>query len=438
MPALAEQNDRVSASNASPELRPQGSTSHTQACPHLPADSASAERCETIDPRVQAAVALGDMVAWEKDLRTDWVTRSDNSMRLLGFGSTPVGSLRPRVHADDILAAEALEIGSLEPRAFRYLHPDGRLRWLEGCSSAIVENGQTVKIFGFLRDITAQRQALEGVSVEGALHAEMRAALEAGQFVPYYQPQVCLRTGELVGVEVLARWKHPEKGVLPPQAFLSAFADGELAASFGRGIRRRVIEDIRKWRGVMPASFTVAVNMCGFELRDPSLGYRFAKDIRNAGLDPARFVIEITEDALMTPNSPEDIRGPVEALHKRGFTVAFDDFGTGYASLKQLRCAGIDQIKIDRSFVHGLGKSAEDTSIVSAMLQLGHGMNVEVVAEGVETARQAQMLSEMGCRLVQGYLFSEPLGAERFEALMRDWKPNAAKRAMRARRPASA
>lgn len=397
---------------------------------------ASASACESglLDPRMQLAAALGEMVAWEKDVRSDWVVRTGAAQRLLGFGSTTGGALRGRVHSDDIKAIDALQKGSATPCAFRYLHPDGRLRWLEGCSCAVIEDGEVVKVYGFLKDVTAERAARSGSSAEGLALGEMRAALEAGQFIPYYQPQIRLDTGALAGVEALARWNHPTQGVLGPQAFLSAFAEGELALDFGRALRTRVIADVKALRAALPDAFTISVNLCGFELRDPSLCYRFAKDIRNAGLDPSQFIIEITEDTQMAPQATDEIRALVESFHKRGFKVAFDDFGTGYASLKQLRCAGIDQIKIDRSFVKGLGKSEEDASIIAAMLHMGQGMHVDVVAEGVETAKQAQALAQMGCRTAQGYLYAQPLSAVQFGAFLETWRPAEAIRHIRPRR----
>jgi diguanylate cyclase (GGDEF)-like protein/PAS domain S-box-containing protein len=237
---------------------------------------------------------------------------------------------------------------------------------------------------------------------------ELRRGLERGEVVPYFQPIVDLEGGHVIGFEVLARWLHPERGLLVPAQFLPMAEDSGLIVDLGARILRDSLAQLAHWRavGLRFASCSLSVNIATQQLIDG----RFLGIVHDAlgetGIDADSLWLEITETALMADSNAagralRDLRG-------LGLHLSVDDFGTGYSSLTYLKRFPVEAIKIDRSFVTGLGLEADDTSIVEAVVRLGHSLGLSVVAEGVETPLQLTRLRELGCDKGQGYLFGRP------------------------------
>ncbi|MFC5067066.1 putative bifunctional diguanylate cyclase/phosphodiesterase [Flaviflagellibacter deserti] len=251
-----------------------------------------------------------------------------------------------------------------------------------------------------------RRRVLEEV----ALLEEIREAIEREQFVPFYQPQVCIRTGTVLGFEALARWNHPEKGVLSAMAFAAVFANHELSMAFGRELRSQIFRDMREWTRLGIDFVRVAVNVSSAELQTGSFAKSLRTEMATAGIDSHQIEIEITEGVLFEQNS-SNVRANLEALREAGVPLALDDFGTGYASLTHLKQFRVNVLKIDQSFVRDLESNTDSAGIVSAVVNLGRSLNMSVVAEGVETQAQRAFLLSAGCSLGQGYLFAKPMPA---------------------------
>ncbi len=245
------------------------------------------------------------------------------------------------------------------------------------------------------------------------MKADLAAAIAAGQIVPYYQPIVDLRSGMMIGLEVLARWQHPVRGLLPPNLFIPLAEEMQLAGQITQSLMRRVVRDARDWPNwvyfalnVSPGQLREMISM----LRDPPLW-------PEGEIDPNRLEIEITETALI--EDTEVAREMISLLHARGTRVVLDDFGIGYSNIFHLRELPFDRIKIDKSFVLDSQTDPRAEACIRAMLALGTSLEIEMVAEGIETAETAEHLAKLGCRYAQGYLYSEPVPASAVFTMMR-------------------
>ncbi len=245
---------------------------------------------------------------------------------------------------------------------------------------------------------TASVEALE-------TSTDLRHGLERGEIVPYFQPIVDLASGHIVGFEVLARWLHPDRGLLMPGQFMEAVEASGQMVEFGGRIVRDALSQLARWRaqGLPFADCSVSVNVSTRQLIDDAFLTVVAEALAETGIDADSLWLEITETALMHDSkvAAQALRG----LRGLGLHLAVDDFGTGYSSLTYLKQFPVEAIKIDRSFVTGLGLEAADTSIVEAVVGLGHSLGLSVVAEGVETPLQLAQLRRLGCDRAQGYLF---------------------------------
>ncbi len=237
---------------------------------------------------------------------------------------------------------------------------------------------------------------------------ELRRGLERGEVVPYFQPIVDLAGGQVVGFEVLARWLHPDRGLLLPGQFLPMAEDAGLMGELGERVLRDSLAQLARWRavGLRFAACSLSVNLASQQLIDDSFLEVVADALGETGIDADSLWLEITETALMadTNAAGRALRG----LRSLGLHLSVDDFGTGYSSLTYLKRFPVEALKVDRSFVAGLGIEADDTSIVEAVVHLGHSLGLRVVAEGVETPLQLNLLRELECDRAQGYLFGRP------------------------------
>ncbi|MGE0140171.1 MAG: putative bifunctional diguanylate cyclase/phosphodiesterase [Ilumatobacteraceae bacterium] len=245
---------------------------------------------------------------------------------------------------------------------------------------------------------------------------ELRRGIERDEIVPYYQPIVDLHSGVLTGFEVLARWRHPDRGLLVPDQFLPMAEETGLIADVGAAILRASLVQLGLWRERVEsfADLSIAVNVSSRQLLGGAFAEVVADSLGEAGVPAGLLWLEITETALMTDVKAASIA--LRELRSIGLHLSVDDFGTGYSSLTYLKRFPVEAIKIDRTFVNGLGIDNEDSTIVEAVINLGHSLGLAVVAEGVETPLQLSRLRELRCDRGQGYLFGRPRPAEIIEA----------------------
>lgn len=261
--------------------------------------------------------------------------------------------------------------------------------------------------FEFFTD-TMQQRAIERLSLE----QDMAHALEDGQFVLHYQPQVDAVTGRIVSAEALLRWNHPQRGAVSPVEFIPVAEETGLIVPLGEWVMREACRQIAQWRDEGRPVVPVAVNMSAINFRSDSFLPQIVEALESNRLPSHLLHVELTESAVM--HEPQKALAKLAALKALGPTLSIDDFGTGYSSLSALKQFPIDLLKIDRSFVRDLPDDESDASIVDAILVMAHALGLRVVAEGVETEAQRQFLAQRKCGLMQGYLFSRPLPAEDF------------------------
>lgn len=264
-------------------------------------------------------------------------------------------------------------------------------------------------------------QAIERLKLETELR---RAAERPGEeFVVYYQPLVDLKTGRIRGMEALLRWSHPERGLISPAEFIPIAEETGLIVAIGRWTLREACRQVTEWHGDWHGRYpgaelpTIGVNLSAKQFQHPQLVKEVAEILSESGLEPQALDLEITESAVM--DSAEDAVNQLKKLKEIGVRLAIDDFGTGYSSMNYLKQFPLDVLKIDRSFVEGLGRDPEAAPIVSAIIRLARALNLEVVAEGVETADQLEHLRKLGSDLAQGYYFAKPLPSEAASVLLR-------------------
>ncbi len=262
----------------------------------------------------------------------------------------------------------------------------------------------------FLPVLRAQAQARRGLDLE------LRRAFAEHEFELYFQPQIRLEDEAVVGAEALLRWRHPAAGILAPGAFIETLAESAIALEVGRWIVRTACRQAAAWRAMGLPLGTLAVNLFPAQAHDPALVQDIGDALRDTGLPAEALELEITEYAAF---NYEDPNGPLQKLHERGVRLAFDDFGTGYASLNYLTHFPVSRIKIDRSFVAKITDNAEDAAVVRSLIAMAHNLDLDVIAEGVETEAQATFLLNERCPEAQGFLYSKPLSAQEFEAYLK-------------------
>lgn len=249
------------------------------------------------------------------------------------------------------------------------------------------------------------------------LESELALALDEDEFTLVYQPLVPLAADCRLAVEALVRWHHPERGIVPPDEFLSVAERGPLIHRLGAWALRSACRQLMDWTVELgPATIEeVAVNVSPRQLHDPHFADVVADALAETGADPSRVELEITESTVMAPNSLDQL----QRLRALGVRLAIDDFGTGHSSLGRLAALPVDALKIDRSFVQVI-PDAGDAPLIRAMVAMAHSLGLSVVAEGIETERQRQYLTDLGCERGQGYLFSRPVRPEQLIAFLAD------------------
>ncbi|MFO1349943.1 MAG: EAL domain-containing protein [Gammaproteobacteria bacterium] len=241
------------------------------------------------------------------------------------------------------------------------------------------------------------------------LESELRRALMRNEFILYYQPQASLKTGEIVGVEALIRWQHPQRGLLPPSEFIPAAEETGLISDIGEWILHEACGQAQKWRQSGISNLHMAVNISGRQLEQPRFADLVKAVLAGTGLPASLLELEITESALM--RHPDEAIDTLSKLRKAGIVLAMDDFGTGYSSFNYLKRFTVDKLKIDRSFVKDIASDPDAMSIVRSIIALAKNLRLKIVAEGVETVEHKALLKDAECDLMQGYHLSKPLPA---------------------------
>jgi EAL domain-containing protein (putative c-di-GMP-specific phosphodiesterase class I) len=252
------------------------------------------------------------------------------------------------------------------------------------------------------------------------MEADLRRAIERGEFMLHYQPKMSLSTGDIVGVEALIRWHHPVHGTVSPAQFIPMAEHSGLILPIGRWVLHQACAQAARWLALYTGHepFTMNVNLSSRQFAQADLVADVAVTLNASGLPAEHLTIEITESDVMRDATSAILR--LHDLKALGVRIAVDDFGTGYSSLAYLKLFPVDVLKIDQTFVRGLGIESADTAIVEATIGLAHALGMRVVAEGVETAEQAELLRARGCERAQGYFFHRPLPAEDITTLLRD------------------
>jgi diguanylate cyclase (GGDEF)-like protein len=269
---------------------------------------------------------------------------------------------------------------------------------------------------------------LTAVVTQLDLQMDLRNALAGKQLLVNYQPIVRLATGELSGVEALMRWRHPTRGLVPPDVFIPIAEQIGLINELGRWVLAEAVMELAELRRSQP-ELTVSVNLSPRELADPALVARVVETLAAAGLPGCALTVELTETALMT--DPASAMRVLRSLRELGVRISLDDFGTGYSSLSYLRQFPVDQLKIDRTFVADVCESTEGRALVQAVIDLARALHLEVVVEGIEDAKQLRQLISMGCRLGQGYHMYRPMDTADLRHLVQgrvlteDYQPSA-------------
>lgn len=261
-----------------------------------------------------------------------------------------------------------------------------------------------------------QQRAARRLQLENAL----RHALDRNQFELYYQPQVSMQDGHVVGVEALLRWQHPELGAISPAEFIPVAEESGLILSIGEWVLRTAVAQAKRWQESGYSALTTAVNLSAVQFRHARLTQMVMQILEEAELPPQYLELELTESVAM--DAPLAAIAVMDDLHARGIRMSIDDFGTGYSSLSYLRKFKVHKLKIDQSFVRDISDDPESRAIVTAIITLASSMGFKTIAEGVETAGQLAFLRLQGCNEVQGYYFSKPLTAAQFDVYMHERK----------------
>ncbi|MEM8602483.1 MAG: EAL domain-containing protein [Cyanobacteria bacterium P01_H01_bin.121] len=253
-----------------------------------------------------------------------------------------------------------------------------------------------------------------------SLEADLRHALNRNQLCIRYQPQVSLATGKIIGVEALVRWEHPQRGAIPPSLFIPLAEEIDVIGAIDDWMMQQVAQQLRRWLNAGLGHIAVSVNVSARQFNQPGLLQHIATVIAEAAVDPHLLKLEITETSLV--RDPKAAVQTLQALQALGIKIALDDFGTGYSALSYLQQFPFDALKIDQCFIRNVTRNGKNASITEATIKMAHSLNFEVIAEGVETLDELNFLIQHRCEAMQGFLFSPPLSATQFQAILQQGK----------------
>ena len=266
------------------------------------------------------------------------------------------------------------------------------------------------------RAVLFSPEMAEAVEHRRAIELDLRTAIDNDELTLHYQPIISCDDGAIRGVEALVRWRHPRHGELPPASFIPIAENAGLLPALGEWVLDRAMLDSKRW-----PDLEVAINLSPVQIRHVDLETSLRRLTIEHGLEPSRFVLEITEGVLL--EASDHTHAILNAIRAMGFQTALDDFGTGYSSLAYLCNFSFDKIKIDRSFISRLSTVDTSRTIVKSVVSLGRGLGMDIVAEGIETEFEAVMMMHLGCTELQGYFFSRPIDADAMDELLRSYEP---------------
>jgi EAL domain-containing protein (putative c-di-GMP-specific phosphodiesterase class I) len=264
----------------------------------------------------------------------------------------------------------------------------------------------------YVADMTAK------INERMALENDLRTALERGEFSLHYQPIADCRSGRILGMEALLRWKHPVRGMISPAVFIPLAEETGLILPIGEWVLREACDQCRRWQQQGFASLYVAVNLSARQFHQKDLPLAIYNILQETGLNPGSLELELTEGLIM--QQAESSINTLRELKAMDIRISIDDFGTGYSSLSYLKRFPIQVLKIDQSFVRGIPGDGDDVAIAGTIITMAHSLALKVVAEGVETKEQLDFMREHGCDSIQGYYFSKPLPADQFENFLKN------------------
>ncbi len=414
------------------------------------------ERLQTMQEREHRQAEtqqLAHVGGWTWDLRSGDVTWSEELYRIFGLSPGEVAldreSLFTRIDPAHRSEFEAAVRGALLTRTscvytFSTTRPDGTRRWIRAqCMVDVDARGEPTRMYGAAQDITDlepidvgaipigrdraagpdlgdQSEPLGGDAEPdgGEAARELEQAFEAGDLVLHYQPKVAIFSERIVGVEALLRWQHADRGLIRPLQFIELAERSGLIARIGAWVIDEACRQAAEWRTSFPdqpplrVSVNVSADQCRTDLVDV-----VARALVTHAIEPGTLCLEITESVLM--HNFERAMVQLHGLEHLGVELSIDDFGTGFSSLSRLRQVPVTELKIDKSFVDGIGRDPGDSAIVASIIAMAHAMKLRVVAEGVETAEQLQRLRMLGCEEAQGYFFARPGPASGIDELLR-------------------
>ena len=360
-------------------------------------------------------------------------SRLRDSLRLTSRGDRPLADTVARFGGDEFVLvamglhsqSEALKIADRIASGFVQPFVIAGERLFVSASIGVATANERSTPDSLIRDADAAmyhakahgraRSALFDDEMRGRLldrlsrESELRQALERHELTLYYQPMFSIQHGSIVGAESLVRWQHPDRGLLAADQFIPLAEETGLIAEIDHWVLREACRQLQEWRWLrtQPMEITLSVNLSARHVQDSGFPDRLAAVLRESGVDPRSISLEITESVLIeSSDSPVAV---LEGLRALGPRLILDDFGTGYSSLSYLRRFPLDAVKLDRSFVAGIGQPGRDRELVGALLHLAEVLGLEVVAEGVETEEQLASLAELGCPLAQGYHLGRPM-----------------------------
>lgn len=292
-----------------------------------------------------------------------------------------------------------------------------KLKLYEEQTKTELKLSELVNAYEFCK-VPANDRTFEKIEIE----RDLRKALDKGEFYLLYQPQVNSKTGRVEAVEALIRWNHPDRGVIPPNRFIPVAEDTGLIIPIGEWVLRTACKQNKMWQDKGYKPIRVSVNISPIQLRQWDFVNLLERILEEVQLDPSYLELEITENSLM--ESMDDNIEILDRLRQMGVRIALDDFGTGYSSLNYLQQLPINNMKIDKSFVQDIANDRNKSYIAESIIQLAHRLNLEVIAEGVETEEQLRTLVNKNCDIIQGFIFSEPLPSGQVERILRRGRLN--------------
>jgi diguanylate cyclase (GGDEF)-like protein/PAS domain S-box-containing protein len=377
------------------------------------------ELLRAVAPRLRAHLRPGDIVArFGGDEFGILVDRLADEAEAVAIADRIAGAFAEpyEMGGTDHFVSASIGIAVARPSLREPVEADMLIRDADAAMYRAKERGRArCELF----DAEMRARALRRLELE----RELRQALERHELELHYQPMISLRGGEIVGLEALVRWRHPERGLLDPGDFVEVAEESGLIEPIGRWVQESACRDALAWHRLRPDErpLDIAVNLSARQVASPDLAGTIGETLTALGLEPVHLRLEITESALVEESATA--KGNLEALSELGVGLILDDFGTGYSSLAYLNRFPFDGLKVDRSFVEALGVEQERTAIVEAIVGMARALSLDVIAEGVENEAQLSELERLGCDYAQGHLFARALPAEQISALLRKGTP---------------